>query len=278
MRRLGFGPAAVSSFKCMGLPADMSCRMMTGDQARGWVFAGQSAAVQRLRVQVGRIAPHFRTALVVGEAGTGKETVARELHRLSPGAAREFAAYEAEASLGGLGLLYVRNLGGMGLEEQDGLLQALAGLDRGTRVVFAAEGDLRGTVAAGRLRAELFERLGGLEIRLCGLRERLEDFPAMLAGVRLEAGALEAMQSYGWPGNLQELCVVLAQAGPVVRVADVPSGLAHGTPEMLETRLEVVLRRHVADVLEQCAGNKLRASEMLGISRSTLYRMLEQGV
>src|SRR5258707_7117776 len=47
-------------------------------------IVGSSTAMKRLRQQVRRIGPHFRTVLVSGEAGTGKELVARALHRMSP--------------------------------------------------------------------------------------------------------------------------------------------------------------------------------------------------
>src|ERR1035441_3077031 len=48
------------------------------------ILVGESVAVRRLRSQIQRIAPYFRTALIRGESGSGKEQVARAIHALSP--------------------------------------------------------------------------------------------------------------------------------------------------------------------------------------------------
>src|SRR5271170_7996804 len=60
-------------------------------------IAGRSAAMQRLRLQVQRIGPHFRTVLVSGEAGTGTGLAARALHGMSQGADGPFVVCQAAA-------------------------------------------------------------------------------------------------------------------------------------------------------------------------------------
>ncbi len=258
------------------------------------VFAGESAFAERLRVQVRRIAPHFRTALVIGEAGCGKSEVARELHRLSPVADGPFLCCTAEEfAVGGVdevrfGTLYLKHLGKLRPETQEHLLVRLHRLDSRlggeTRLIVANETHLRGIVASGRMRQELYARVEAIEIRVASLRERLEDIGSMVAELRCSDDVLNRFHQHGWPGNLRELRELCAQAstaaaGGSIDASHLPEFVV--TPrvttfqEPTEARLEIVMKRHVVDVLERCSGNKLRAAEMLGISRSTLYRMLD---
>ena len=246
------------------------------------VFAGSSAAAERLRLQVARFAPHFRTVLLVGEPGVGKESVARELHRMCPAGAEPLCALDIEDFAGGAegaGMLYLRGLGGLRTELHETLLRRLNGLGRDRRVVVACAGEPRGMVAAGRLQSEVLERVGMLEIRVAPLRERVSDLREMALTMLGRLGGAQAgeqldwerMLGYGWPGNLAELWQAMHgfAADGVLRFA-LPEGAGAGEV----VKLEEVIERHVMEVLERCAGNKLRAAELLGISRSTLYRML----
>jgi DNA-binding NtrC family response regulator len=101
--------------------------------------------------------------------------------------------------------------------------------------------------------------------------------------------AMEQMQRYPWPGNVGELETmlrngVLRSEGETLEPGHLTLFAEPSRPEqpMAEVnksvRLQDVVEQHVLRVLKDCRGNKLRASEMLGISRSTLYRMLEAGV
>ncbi len=254
----------------------------SGEGFAAEVFVGHSAAMERLRLQMARFAPHFKTVLLVGEPGVGKQAVARELHRLSPVSAGPFCAMAIDEFVGGWkdvgGLVYLHGLGAMRTEKHEELLHRFSALGRETRVVVACEGEPRGMVAVGRLRAEVLERVGMLEMRVAPLRERMEDLETMVEGMLGRLGCtgrpdLDTMARYGWPGNVAELwraCEGFARDGVLRLERGVEAGAG-------VVRLEEVIERHVMEVLERCAGNKLKAAEMLGISRSTLYRMLEAG-
>ncbi|WP_049789258.1 sigma-54-dependent Fis family transcriptional regulator [Granulicella tundricola] len=266
--------------------------MWIDSEFEGLVFVGASEGAVRLRVQVSRMAPYYRTALVMGEVGVGKREVARELHRLSL-VDGDFVCCPAGeltdemVDRARMGTLYLYGLEALGMEEQDGLMGRLERMDRmmraretEVRLVCSADGELKGMVAAGRMRQYLCVRISGMEIRVPALRERMEDLSALVGMVRVSDGAMEKLRGHGWPGNLAELTEMLrvSARNGVLREEDVPEFTVVERAQTAILRLDEVMRQHVADVLERCSGNKLKASELLGISRSTLYRMLDGGL
>jgi DNA-binding NtrC family response regulator len=210
------------------------------------VLTGEGMAISRLRVQLSRIAPHFRTAIVTGERGVGKETVARELHRLSgaesssgPFQSMEMSAFAEQLKPVELrGVLFLKGLDTLEPTLQEKAVQRLRAIQREVRIVVASDCELRIMLATGRLLQSLASRVGTLEIRVAGLRDRMDDVETIATNMMLQLVA--------------------------------PS-IAHEAG----VRLDRVMQRHVFDVLERCSGNKLRTAELLGISRSTLYRMLD---
>jgi len=253
------------------------------------VFAGMGVAAGRLRLQVARIAPHYRIALVIGERGVGKHVIAQELHKRSPVAelpfvAMEVAEFTESEKMPERGTVYLHGLETSHPALQEPLLRRLKVLPREVRVVFGCEHDLKGMVAAGRLRADVYEAIAMLEIRIAPLRERLDDIEALANSLLRRNGrnawfapsAIALMSRQTWPGNLEELARVCDALGAIEGAVEAhglpPLG---GTPVRTAVRLDEVMQNHVMDVLQRSAGNKLKAAELLGISRSTLYRMLE---
>jgi DNA-binding NtrC family response regulator len=298
-------------------------------------IVGSSTAMKRLRQQIRRIGPHFRTVLVSGEPGTGKELVARALHRMSPASGGPFVTCRAAAIVEALeerersdraaddvghlmkrsarGTLFLDQISDMPLEAQGRLLQGLmqhelaqsrihAQQRMDLRIIASTEEDLRILLSTGRFSQELYRRLATVDIALPPLRERMEDLPevaryfmerfARLYGrgiCDITDKTMERMQEYRWPGNISELEDVLrdgarrSEGGQIELhhlslFAEAKRPELSTIPAVGSVRLQDVIEQHVLRVLKDCGGNKLRASEVLGISRSTLYRMLDAGV
>jgi transcriptional regulator with PAS, ATPase and Fis domain len=183
------------------------------------------------------------------------------------------------------------------------------------RVVAATNRDLRALVAEGRFRADLYFRLNVVQIELPPLRERREDI-GLLASYFLERaarrqgrGALQLtptamamLEKYDYPGNVRELENAIEHAVAVseralLEGADLPAEIrsprllariaggpaeparaARGAalPDRDSLSLEEVTREHVLRVLERHRGNTTTASKQLGVSRTTLWRMLRR--
>jgi DNA-binding NtrC family response regulator len=335
-------------------------------------LTGDSFAMRSLRAQLRRVSPHFRVALITGETGTCKETVALALHRVSADSDGTFSTHTAASllellpsvsaqvrftlrgsggapffrivppngtptmlaqvpslppstvvplaplpepelihSLTGPGrTLFIRGVDELATPQQIQLRQILQRLSSARigperpRMIFSSARDLRSLAGAGHFDRKLYRLISAVEILIPPLRGRLEDIPLITCALlgRFTTGgchptaafdgrALAQLQAHDWPGNVRELERVVELARP--QIEDCPDGVieaAHLPPlgefarghrpspiEARVERLDDVIHNHVLDVLLRCNGNKVRAADRLGISRSTLYRMLEAG-
>ncbi|MBI3154063.1 MAG: nitrogen regulation protein NR(I), partial [Burkholderiales bacterium] len=211
---------------------DESLREAEAEQAAAEVpeMLGQAPAMQDVFRAIGRLSQSQVTVLITGESGSGKELVARALHRHSPRAAGAFVAintaaipkdlleselfgHERGAFTGAQamrrgrfeqaegGTLFLDEIGDMPLELQTRLLRVLADgqyyrvgghqpLKANVRVIAATHQDLERRVRDGAFREDLYHRLNVIRLRLPPLRERGEDIP-MLARFFLARSARE---------------------------------------------------------------------------------------
>jgi DNA-binding NtrC family response regulator len=151
-------------------------------------------------------------------------------------------------------------------------------------------------------RSDLATHLTAVRFGIPPLRDRKDDI-VLLAGYFLRnwsrehdtllrgfaAGVLPRLMSYAWPGNVRELESVIGTAalecsGQWVRPIDIPrlhwpgpSAMPSVVPNPAEDdpNLDHAILRHITRILARANGNKVRAAKMLGISRSTLYRLIE---
>jgi DNA-binding NtrC family response regulator len=160
------------------------------------------------------------------------------------------------------------------------------------RVLSATNADLAAEIAAGRFRDDLFYRLNTVVIHLPPLRERQEDI-APLARFYLErfsekyrrtfAGfdksARQALESHLWPGNVRELGHAIERAVLMARTSEITAadlGLQVAASTSDDLTLEQAEKLFIQKVLARHAGDVRKAAEQLGMSRSALYRRLQQ--
>jgi two-component system response regulator HydG len=184
-------------------------------------MVGRGPAMQAVFGLIKRLAPHARTALVTGETGTGKELVAKALHKLGPRSARRFVTVNCSAVVetlfeselfghvrgaftgaadhkpglfetGDGGTIFLDEIGELPASVQakllrvieNGEVQRVGSLEPrkvDVRLIAATNRDLAAEVAAGRFRSDLYYRLNVAEIALPPLRDRREDIPYLTA-------------------------------------------------------------------------------------------------
>jgi len=168
------------------------------------------------------------------------------------------------------------------------------------RLIAATNRDLRAEVLTGRFREDLFYRLSSIQIRIPSLAERLEDTPLLIqfflkkyndaygkniAGLTRRAQTI--LLQHPWPGNVRELENVISTAcitatGDFIDISDLPEHLQHRNSRMTSDEdwrplsLDEVRKHHIQKVLQMCNGNRLRAAQILGIGRTSLYRYLKR--
>jgi len=171
------------------------------------------------------------------------------------------------------------------------------------RLVAATNRDLEEMVDEGAFREDLYFRLNVVPVRMPALRERADDLPALLTrfleefaeenGVeppRIEPGAMQALMRYRWPGNIRELRnfaenAVVLRPGGVVRDYDLEPKFRNddgdgrlngqgGRPASLDK--EENEKRLLKEALADAKGNRTKAARLMGISRRTLHRKLQQ--
>src|SRR6202166_1196769 len=169
------------------------------------------------------------------------------------------------------------------------------------RIIAATNRDLRAEVLSGRFREDLFYRLSTIQIRVPNLSERLDDIPLLIQfflkkyneayskSIKgLSRRAQTVLYQHAWPGNVRELenvisCACLTSVNEFIDVDDLPENLQKPAAQIGRAGdvwrplpLEEVRRQHIRRVLEACEGNRVRAAQMLGIGRTSLYRFLKK--
>jgi transcriptional regulator with PAS, ATPase and Fis domain len=175
------------------------------------------------------------------------------------------------------------------------------------RIIAATNQTLEPLVREGKFREDLFYRLNVVTITLPPLRERTEDI-SLLANhflhkfsdeykkpiSHISPEALDVLTRYAWPGNVRELenaieRAVIFSIHPILLPEDLPKALGaipekepkdfkdkHPSKAEILPPLRDVEKSYVLKVLQETKGNKKRAAEILGIDRTTLYRLLER--
>jgi DNA-binding NtrC family response regulator len=205
--------------------------------------------------------------------------------------------------------LYLDEVTEIPMRVQASLLAALQSIEQGRisandaasglRIVASSSHDLRGEVTANRFREELYFRLAPLEVRIPSLTQRSQDIPLLVQHFLKTYNAVYgtsyrgftrraqiALLQYGWVGNVRELehtvCgAMMVGSGQFIDVRDLPRhvqnrGSKKSTPtDWKPMSLAELRREHVRQVLA-VADNLTHAAAILGIGRTSLYRMLKE--
>lgn len=313
-------------------------RNLARDRYQDLALQGDSAAIQQVRGLLRRFSATLEPVLITGESSTGKDAAARFIHSHSSRACgplvtincaalpetltqSELFGHEKGAFTHALvarkgrleqangGTLIFSGIDELRLEQQsvilrflqEGCIERVGGSARipvNCRVITTTSQSLPDLMALGHFRSDVYYRLGGLEVKLPELRNRLEDIP-FLANALLEAAssgavrkrlshkAAKSLLSHPWPGNFRELQNCLQQGWllsdkSVIEASDL--GLPHSGPDSGVPASHFSLKEFRARAdrqallcsLQLANNNMSEAARLLNISRVSLYRLMNK--
>ena len=282
---------------------------------------------------VEKVAPTSATVMLLGDSGSGKELIARALHRMSARREHRFVAINCAAipeqlleselfghekgaftgagqqTLGKIetahdGTFFLDEIGDMALALQAKMLRFLQErvIERiggrteiaiDVRIVCATHQDLGALVRSGRFREDLYYRLSEIVLTIPPLRQRIGDsvllahhFKNRFSGsegrsaTAFSTEALAAIEAYGWPGNVREMenCIkraVIMSEGPQIGADDLglPGAQNEQSVNLRQVR-DAAEYKVMVTALARADGNIVKAAELLGISRPTLYDLM----
>ncbi len=313
------------------------------------ILFGKTPAMLAARNKIERVAETDVPVLIQGESGTGKELCAQLLHTLSLRARgslvkvscpaiphslleTELFGYEKGAFTGAAttklgrveqahnGTLFLDEVGSLDLNVQSKLLQVLQdgtfvrvggheSRSIATRLVSAANSDLRTQVEAGTFRLDFLFRINAVTINLPSLRQRIADLPILVdyfiehysrvfrhTPELLSKSAMRLMQNYHWPGNIRQLenlirSYVLIGSEDALVAELIPDQQRSGVTAEIDLSEPVSLknitrqathdleRQIILKVLQANSWNRQKTAKWLQISyRSLLYKLSEAGM
>lgn len=247
--------------------------------------------------------------LAINCAALPRELVASELFGYEEGAftgARK-GGNQGKFELADQGTIFLDEIGELPLDMQGSLLRVLeegqitrlgggAAIPVNVRIIAATNKNLREEVGRRSFRADLFYRLGVIDVTIPPLRERKDDIPALaeyfiasigprlgkqIAGV--DQDVLNVLTAYPWPGNVRELSNVIERminmaVGPTLGIDELPPEMRQaglrGTRAGRSPNMKNVNETAIRESLARHNGNKNQAAVELGISRTSLYRKM----
>ena len=305
--------------------------------SKKWRLVGNSPKIRQVLEQIQMAGASNGRVLILGESGSGKELVAHLLHQNSPrhngpfievncaaipqelieselfghekgSFTGAFERKQGKFELSDKGTLFLDEIGDMSLQTQAKVLRVIEtqefqrvggnkNIKVDVRIISATNKDLAEEVKKSVFREDLFFRLNVIPIRIPGLRERIEDIPALvdhfLDLFSAEYGeqkkefapeALKALQNYSWPGNIRELKNVLERLvimtpSKIISKVDI---LAADSPRSdyfsftaLKDAREAFEKDFIIRKLEENSWNVSKTAEQLDIERSNLHRKIK---
>ncbi|MCB0272847.1 MAG: sigma-54-dependent Fis family transcriptional regulator [Bdellovibrionales bacterium] len=308
--------------------------------SQSWV--GIDGGLKSVKKMVDQVAPTNSTVMIYGETGTGKELVAHHIHQLSHRKTKPFipvhcaglseSLLESELfghekgaftgadhqkkglfEIGDGGTVFLDEIGEVSENVQVKLLRVLqekqiqrvgsaTPIDVDIRVVAATNRNLEQEVDFGRFRSDLFFRLNVIPITVPPLRERMEDFPALIdfflqklnrdmnKNVQISKEALNMLVQYDWPGNVRELQNIIERAVALAsknklgvedlqfisQVQAIPSNNKQVTTRSVRQTIIQKKKKKLEQALLNADGNISKAARNMGVARSTLYDQLKK--